>query len=149
MNFLIILTAKYLYLVIIAVFLVFIAKSSSVLKTKLLKTSLLTLPFALVLLKIAARLYYDPRPFVVNHLTPLIAHAVDNGFPSDHTLLCAVLTVIVFLYNRKLSAFLFFLTLLVGSSRVLAQVHHPIDIVGSIVIALISILPSYFLFYKS
>ena len=29
--------------------------------------------------------WVDPRPFVVDGRAPLVPHADDNGFPSDHT----------------------------------------------------------------
>ncbi|HET8766698.1 MAG TPA: hypothetical protein VFM86_05165, partial [Pedococcus sp.] len=32
-----------------------------------------------VLVKVAGTAWTDPRPFVVDHTTPLIAHSVDNG----------------------------------------------------------------------
>lgn len=83
---------------------------------------------------LASTLYYNPRPFVSEHITPLISHAADNGFPSDHTLLAAALASIVFCFNRKLGIVLFAIALLVGTARVLAGIHHWIDIVGSFVI---------------
>lgn len=88
--------------------------------------------------RIAGALYNDPRPFVTEHILPLIPHVADNGFPSDHALLGAVVAMIVFHFNRRLGVFLLILTLCVGVSRVLARVHHPIDIVGSFGIALLA-----------
>lgn len=92
---------------------------------------------------IAAKLYMNPRPFVVGHFTPLVAHGFDNGFPSDHTLLSAVVSAIVWRYNRVVGAVLFGLTILVGLSRVYVGVHHLIDIIGAIVIAVVSTLIVY------
>lgn len=92
---------------------------------------------------IAAKLYSNPRPFVVGHFTPLVAHGFDNGFPSDHTLVSAVVSAIVWRYNRVVGSVLFGLTLLVGLSRVYVGVHHLIDIIGAIVIAVASTLIVY------
>ena len=36
---------------------------------------------------------HDPRPYLVEHLQPLIPLAHDNGFPSDHSLLAWVLAL--------------------------------------------------------
>jgi undecaprenyl-diphosphatase len=105
-------------------------------KKKIVITSILSLPLSLVIAKIASHFIYNPRPFVVLNSLPLISHAADNGFPSDHTLICAAVASIVFLYNKKLGIFLFVLTAFVGLSRILALVHHPIDILGSILIAI-------------
>lgn len=87
---------------------------------------------------IAKHLYMDPRPFVVGHFTPLVSHAADNGFPSDHTLLTSVLAAVGSYWNRKLGALLWVIALVVGFSRVYAGVHHPIDIIGGVVIATLS-----------
>ncbi len=75
---------------------------------------------------------------MVEHVQPLITHAADNGFPSDHTLLTMTIASILFLYNKRLGIVLAILAVIVGYSRVLAKVHHPVDIFGSIVIAIIA-----------
>jgi undecaprenyl-diphosphatase len=85
--------------------------------------------------KVAGLLYFDARPFVVSHVAPLIPHAADNGFPSDHTLLAAVIAAVITKYNWRLGIILWILALLIGATRVLADLHHPIDILGSLVIA--------------
>jgi undecaprenyl-diphosphatase len=89
-----------------------------------------------IISRIAGALYFDPRPFVVGHFIPLIAHAADNGFPSDHVLLTGALAMIVWFYNKKLSIVLWVLALLIGWARVYVGIHHTADIVGSIVIVL-------------
>lgn len=93
--------------------------------------------------KLGALLYLDPRPFVTGHFIPLIPHAPDNGFPSDHTLLTAALAALIFPFNRKISTTIWIITALVGFSRVYAGIHHPVDIVGSVGIAL---LVSFFMY---
>ena len=40
--------------------------------------------------KLAGALYAHPRPFVVFHAAPLVAHAADNAFPSDHLAACSL-----------------------------------------------------------
>ncbi len=50
---------------------------------------------------------------------------------------------VIFTYNQKIGGLLIVLSLLVGISRVLAHVHHGIDIVGSVVIALMTTYLSY------
>lgn len=80
---------------------------------------------------------HDPRPFVVGHFTPLFAHAPDNGFPSDHTLLGAALAFATFPFSKKIGVLLLANAILVGSMRVAAGVHHWLDIIGSIVICFI------------
>lgn len=94
---------------------------------------------ALLLSTIASHLYYDTRPFVTEHTVPLIAHAADNGFPSDHTLLTAFIGFTIYLHSRTVGGVLLLVALLVGVARVAARIHHPIDIVGSFVIAALSV----------
>ena len=94
---------------------------------------------ALVLSVVASHLYYDTRPFVTHHLTPIIPHAADNGFPSDHALLSSFLAFTMILYSKRTAILLFVIALLVSWARVAAHIHSPIDIVGSFVIAAVSV----------
>lgn len=89
---------------------------------------------AFMLFKITGALYYHPRPFVVEHIKPLISHGNDNSFPSEHTLLAMTLSAVIYYYRPRLALGLFGLTLLVGISRVLAHVHSPVDILGSLIL---------------
>jgi phospholipase C len=90
---------------------------------------------AYVAAKLLGLVYYDPRPFVFNHFTPLFPHAADNGFPSDHTLLLSAVATVIYYFNQKKGTLFFLGALLVGGARVLAGVHHTVDILGSLVIA--------------
>ena len=136
MNLLIILSAKYLFLVSILIALLFFLKADKKIKKGLFFLALIAFPLSLIIAKISAFFIQDPRPFVVEHIKPLITHAADNGFPLDHTLLTMAIASVLFVYNRKLGIMLFIIALLVGVSRILALVHHPLDIFGSTVIAI-------------
>lgn len=94
---------------------------------------------ALLLARIGASFYYDTRPFVSQHVKPLIAHANDNGFPSDHALLASFLGFVVWRSSKSVSALLLILAVCIGAARVAAHIHNPIDIVGSFVISAISV----------
>lgn len=100
------------------------------------------LAYALGLL--VSHFYFDPRPFVVGHFTPLIPHAPDNGFPSDHTLLVATFAVVGMFWNRRLGFALSGIAILVAVARVYVGLHHPIDALGSIAFALIATSAWYF-----
>ncbi len=113
-------------------------------KLQLLIYGLITAVVALILAKIGAALFYDPRPFIAEHAAPLFAHGDDNGFPSDHTLLSSVIAVAVYLVSKKWGVTLFLLALIVGASRVIAHVHHPIDIVGGVIFAMLGGLVAYY-----
>lgn len=95
--------------------------------------------FSLALAKIGNKLYTDPRPFVVGHFTPYFAHSADNGFPSDHTLLASFIAFATWRFSKKAGYALLVVALLIGLSRVVAGVHHLVDIIGSVVFAFIGV----------
>jgi len=121
---------------------------SSAQRIKILLTALTALPIVFVVSRIASQLFYNPRPFVTDGVGSLFPHVADNGFPSDHALLVATVASLVFIYNRKLGIGLFVLGLMVGIARVLAGVHHTLDIVGSFAIAIILTYLTQVLFSK-
>ena len=94
------------------------------------------LAYALGLL--GGHLYFDPRPFVVGHFIPLLLHAPDNGFPSDHTLLAASLASVGMFWNRKLGLVLWIIAIIVAAARIYVGLHHLVDVLGSMVFALIA-----------
>jgi undecaprenyl-diphosphatase len=85
---------------------------------------------AYVAAQIEGALYNDPRPFV-GHFKPLIAHAADNGFPSDHALMGASIVGAVALARLVWSLLMVPLAILVEWARVGAGIHHPVDVIGS------------------
>lgn len=82
----------------------------------------------------------DPRPYIVEHVRPLIALSHDNGFPSDHTLLAAALTAGLYWFDRRLVPFFALGTLLVLLGRLGVAAHHTLDVAGSVVIVAIAAL---------
>ncbi|MBM2818165.1 MAG: phosphatase family protein [Parcubacteria group bacterium] len=137
MNTLIIFGSKYLYLVAIATAVLYFLTQPRKVKKKIIILGLVSLPLIYIAAKLAGLLHYNPRPFAAGNFTPLIPHADDNGFPSDHTLMLAAIASIIYPFSKKISALLWVLALAVGFSRVYAGIHHPIDIFGSIVIAVV------------
>ncbi len=103
----------------------------------LLYKSLIVLPLAFVTGKALGLVINNPRPFVVEGIQPLIEHVPNNGFPSDHMLLVASVAALVYTQNKTLGSILAILALCVGSARVIANVHHSVDVLGSIFIACI------------
>jgi undecaprenyl-diphosphatase len=77
-----------------------------------------------------------PRPFVALEFAPLVPHAADSSFPSDHTL-TGVALVGALLWRAPLAGSALVLwALFVGACRVAAGLHYPSDILGSAVLAL-------------
>src|SRR6266702_1046586 len=138
MNSVIIFGAKYLIVVLVVVALAYFAKLSQEKRKQLMVFAIISLPIVYISAKISSLFFYDPRPFVIGGFVPLISHVVDNGFPSDHTLLSAAVSSVVFYFDKKVGSILFGLTFLVGASRVLAGVHHLVDLLGSIAISVVA-----------
>ncbi len=139
MNLLIIFTAKYLFLASILIFVGFFLTLPRAVKKRFFVFTLASGLLAYSFAKILGAVFNDPRPFVSERIIPLVSHAADNGFPSDHTLLTMTLAAVVFVYNRRLGLALAGLSLVIGYSRVLAGIHHLIDIVGAIGIAVTAV----------
>lgn len=83
---------------------------------------------------------YQPqtmRPFELLGIDPGASFLNNPGFPSDHVLFCMTITLAVWFETRMkwLGRTLFVLTLVVGTGRIAALVHTPLDVIGGLVIA--------------
>ena len=81
--------------------------------------------------------YFFPtaRPFMVDgRATDVLLRPYDGSFPSEHTALAFALAVTIFLHDKKVGWFFLISAIVVGSARVLANVHYPIDILGGALI---------------
>lgn len=145
MNLIIILCAKYLFIVIGLIAIIYWLKLTNKRKLEVVTFGIITALVAFLLAKIGGAIFYNARPFVVDNVVPLFTHIADNGFPSDHTLFSAVIAVTMYSASKKLGLILGGLSVVVGMSRVLALVHHPIDIVGGLVFAMIGGVAAYYL----
>ena len=85
--------------------------------------------------------YYHPRPFVIPTGTLLFSYPADSSFPSDHsTIIFAMALMLVYFKRTRLPGFLFLvLGIIGGTARVFAGVHFPLDIVGSLLVSLVSV----------
>jgi len=138
MHLFLLLAAKYLFIVvglIAAIYWLSVPKKE---KIRLAVFGLIAAVVTFVLVKLGAALYFDPRPFVTHNVTPLFPHGTDNGFPSDHTALTAFIAVTIYSATKRLGLVLFFMALLIGLARIIGHIHSPIDIIGSIVFALVA-----------
>lgn len=99
----------------------------------------LSIPIAVLLIKLIHLFYYLPRPFTTYDFSPMIHYIEDASFPSRHT---TIATTIAFAYFfAKSKFFLLFLTfaLWVGISRIFVGVHYPLDILGGFFLGIISV----------
>ncbi|PIR83309.1 hypothetical protein COU19_01070 [Candidatus Kaiserbacteria bacterium CG10_big_fil_rev_8_21_14_0_10_56_12] len=134
MNLVIIFAAKYVYLVSVLVFVYYAYTAPD--RKEFIRVAIVVAVLAFALSLIASALYYNPRPFMLEGApAPLIAHAPGNGFPSDHVLFTGTLASIVTIVNPYGGAVLWVLALVVSAGRVLAGVHHTLDVVASLIIS--------------
>lgn len=145
MNSIIIFCAQYLFLFVIVGICIAWLQTSKNLKAQFIVATVIAGAIAFILSRIAGKLYYDPRPFVTEHVKPLIAHQTDNGFPSDHALLTGTLTAITYFFNKKLAAAMLVLAVIIGTARVLAKAHSPLDIIAGWLIGIIGAIVGYYL----
>ncbi len=135
--------AKYLFILSLILPLFQFYQSEKVERKRLIIYGILSALLAFILSLIAREIYFNPRPFVVGNFTPLVPHEPDNGFPSDHTLLVAAIASIMTPVHRRLALYLWLLAIVVALSRIYVGVHHPLDVIGSIIIAILSSLAAY------
>src|SRR6478735_6184881 len=85
--------------------------------------------------KIAGTLHSNNQPFAeLSNVNKLIEKAVDNSFPSDHTILFFAFCMTFFMYQKRWRYIWIMLALVVGISRIWVGVHYPADvIVGAII----------------
>jgi undecaprenyl-diphosphatase len=99
---------------------------------------------AYLLAKLLASVYQPSgeRPFQILGVAPGASYLNNPGFPSDHALFAAFLTLAVWFETRRktLSILLALLTLIVCVGRVLALVHTPLDVAGGIIVACVGAL---------
>lgn len=127
--------AKYLIMLSLVFAAVSFLKLSKVEKRSILIFGAIALPIIYLTALIAGHFYNNPRPFVIEHFVPLIPHNDDNGFPSDHVLLASAIASVWIVYRRRIGLMLWVFACLIGIARVYVGVHHPIDIIGSVIIA--------------
>ena len=132
---LIVMVAKYLIIVPIIVLAAYFFLSNKQVQKRMVVLGGLGSGLAFILSRIGSALFYDPRPFVTQQIQPLIAHAADNGFPSDHALLSFTLAAVLYTFNRKWGMILGVMAVVISAARVAASVHSWIDIGGSFVIS--------------
>lgn len=85
--------------------------------------------------------YFYPRPFMIPTGTLLIPYAPETSFPSDHaTIMFSIALMFLSFKDLKRSgAILLIFSFISGLARIYAGLHFPMDIAGSLIVALISV----------
>ncbi|MDO8560771.1 MAG: phosphatase PAP2 family protein [bacterium] len=143
-DWLVIFFAAYLQYILIALFLLFLAKVHS-LQEKLhifWVTAISVIISRLIITEFIRFLYHRPRPFLVYQAHQLMAENA-YSFPSGHATFFFAFSTAIYCYNKRWGAWLYAASILMGLARVIAGVHYPSDILGG---ALIGIIIGYAVF---
>jgi undecaprenyl-diphosphatase len=89
---------------------------------------------ALLIAQLLGAAWVRPRPFVAEHFTPLIPHAADGSFPSDHLCALGAVAAGAWLASRALGLLAVLLAVVVGFARVYAGVHYGSDVLAGFAI---------------
>ncbi len=97
--------------------------------------------------------YYLPRirPFdKIEDINFLLEQKDSMSFPSGHTAFVFAISTVIYFYNRKIGVILFILSFLMGVTRIIVGVHWPSDILGGVVVGILSgaIVSELFLLFK-
>jgi len=60
----------------------------------------------------------------------LVPHGADGGMPSHHMVFMMSISVMVYLFNKKLSLVLIALSVISGIARISAGIHFPSDVLA-------------------
>lgn len=146
MNFLIQLAGTYLiYALFVSVPVAAFIKlrNQSMITTFLLQFGT-TLLFGYITVILLQTIFPTDRPFVALGLTPVIPHSPTPSFPSSHATYAAICAVFLWRFNEKWGLWGLVALVLIGTARVLAYVHYPLDvIVGACLGTILSLFVPY------
>jgi len=131
--------ARYLILLTFLIIFILIFKGTTAEKKAFLLT-ILAIPIAIIIIKIIHLFYFEPRPFVTYQLIPLFTYDPDASFPSRHASIMAVVALSYIYFKSKWSVLFLILLIWLGVSRVYVGVHYPIDILGGVIVGIISLI---------
>jgi len=100
---------------------------------------ILGLPIAILLIKFIHLFYFEPRPFVAFHFTPIVAQIADASFPSRHATIAAIIAFSYTIFQSKWALLFLPIMVWIGIARVYVGVHYPLDIIGGFITAIIAL----------
>ena len=92
----------------------------------------------LVITPIVRFLYYHPSSFTLSQLRLLISEENDWPFPNGHSAFLFAIATTMYLYNKKWGIGCFIAVILLNISRVVAGVHTLSDMLGGMIIGIIT-----------
>ena len=74
--------------------------------------------------------FFNPRPFEVLDILPVVTTGLGDALPSGHATFMSALAISIWLQNKKLGTVFVLGAVVVGLARIMAGVHWPIDVLG-------------------
>lgn len=130
--------ARYLIFIgfLLSLFLIF---KGTVKERKAFVLMVLAIPITVLIIMGIHIFLYEPRPFVTYHFTPLYPYNPDASFPSRHASFISIMAFSYLYFKSKWSYTFIVFLLWIGISRVYTGVHYPLDILGGILVGIISL----------
>lgn len=91
-----------------------------------------------VIVEIIHQIFFRSRPFVDYDVFLIFQHPATSSFPSGHAAFFFALSAIVYFYNKKAGSLFLIASFLIAISRVFSGVHWPFDILGGMLIGIIT-----------
>jgi len=99
----------------------------------------ITLVISDLFAKIAGQFHSNNQPFAeLPNVNRLVEKAVNNSFPSDHTIIFFSFCITFWLFKRGWGILWVILAVLVGISRIWVGVHYPADVLVGAIISIVS-----------
>lgn len=129
------------YLIFLMLILVFLfTVKGNIRERKSFILFLISFPILVLIIKIIHLFFFEPRPYVTNDILPLITHKADASFPSRHVSISFAMAFAFLYFKSKWGIPILLLAIWVGISRVYVGVHYPLDILGGVVVGIISLI---------
>lgn len=94
---------------------------------------------AIIFSLLLGHLFYEPRPFLIQHDLAIMKHRDSSSFPSNHAMVFAVYVYFLVRYVRNSSKYVALCFMLLTCwARIFTAIHYPIDIIGGIIIGITS-----------
>lgn len=139
MDAFIIFCAKYLVVAPVGAMLAYVHREGLAVAKKVALELAVALPLVYVAARIVGLFFGQEQPFVAYGFEPLLPHAVDNSFPSDHMAFMSVFATVAYLRHRYLGLSLWVMAAAAGVARVAAGLHYPADLVAAACLAVAAV----------
>ncbi|MBI2039775.1 phosphatase PAP2 family protein [Candidatus Microgenomates bacterium] len=103
---------------------------------------LLSLPLVFLIIAVIHLFFIEPRPFISYQFTPLIPFPFinDPSFPSRHASIISAIAFSYYYFKSKWAPLFFIFAIWVGVSRIYVGVHYPLDILGGVMVGIVSLI---------